>query len=82
MANQELIFFIKQLKNALWLLRAKRYATSPSNKTNNNKHSDRDGFLSRTRTEKLVVFYEAEFCIHHSNGMCFQFPDKLRPKSD
>ena len=36
-------------------------------------------FFFCTRTERLVVFYEAEFSIHNSNGMCFQFPDKLRP---
>ena len=36
-------------------------------------------FFSRTGTERLVVFYEAEFSNHNSNGMCFQFPDKLRP---
>ena len=42
MANQVLILFIKQLKNALWSVSAKDIpkdnATRSSSKTNNNKH--------------------------------------------
>ena len=48
----------------------------------NNKLSDRDSLLSRSRNQRLIVFYETEFYIQQSDGKCFQFPDKLRPKSD
>ena len=86
MANQVLTLFIKQLKNVLWSVSAKDIpkdnATRSSSKTNNNKHNDTDGILSRARKERLIVFYEAKCCIHRSTGMCFRFPDKLRPKSD